>query len=211
MNGKLLVTRSSMELSLVFVAIHVLNALMLVSSANNEYTRFSGELDEQTNTLGPSRQYKHIENVMEYFNQLCVELITWRIAQYPQVNSLTAVSSVQMFNKESMQFNSKSIRISQNTLPIDPKNSKSSHNKTPVVSIDIKIKWKKKMFIKKKNMFIKKKFTFANWEVEVMTPQSNEMCKQCQPGTIVIFETSLFAANCSWHYTGAHSKIDYHS
>ncbi|ETO00657.1 hypothetical protein RFI_36784, partial [Reticulomyxa filosa] len=113
----------------------------------------------------------------EYVNQLCAKLITWRLAQYPQVNSFTAVSLVQMFNKESIQFKSESIRISQNMLPIDPKKSKSSHNKTPVVSTFIststKDQMEKKMFIKKKldyiydllalkKMFQKKNSTFAN-------------------------------------------------
>ncbi|ETN98126.1 hypothetical protein RFI_39391 [Reticulomyxa filosa] len=123
-----------MKLSLVFVVIHVLNALMVMLSANNEYTQFSGELNERTNTSVSSLQYKHIENIMEYVNQLFVELITWRLAQYPQVNSLTAVLLVQMFNKKSMQFKSESIRIPQNTLPIDPKKSKSPYNKAPAVS-----------------------------------------------------------------------------
>ncbi|ETO12567.1 hypothetical protein RFI_24809, partial [Reticulomyxa filosa] len=234
MNGKFLVTRSSMKLSLIFVAIHVLNALMVVSSANNEYTQFSGELNERTNTSGSSLQYKHVENIMEYVNQLCVELITCRFAQCSQVNSLTDVSLLQIFNKESMQSNSESIRIPQNTLPIK---SKSPYNKTPSVSTFpststiyatfYKLTFKtisyrsngKKMFIKKKNVFMKKKciftygkrYTLANGEVEVMmTPPSNEMCKQCQLETSVRFET-LFATNCSWHYTGADSENNPHN
>ncbi|ETO07926.1 hypothetical protein RFI_29464 [Reticulomyxa filosa] len=153
-----------MKLSLMFVAIHVLNALMVLSSANNEYTQFSGEFDERTNTLEPSRQYKHIENVIEYVNQLCVELITCRFAQYLQVNSLADVLLVQMFNKESMQSNSERTRIPQNTLPINPKKSMNPYNKTPSVNnSDIKIKWKKKMFIKKKICSLKKVYIYL-WQ-----------------------------------------------
>ncbi|ETO05496.1 hypothetical protein RFI_31901 [Reticulomyxa filosa] len=185
MNGKLLAILSSMELLLVFVTINVLNALMVVSSANNEYMQFSLGLEEQTNRFGSSLQYKYIENVTEYVNQLHVELVTWKCAQYQQVNSLTDVSMVPM------QFKNEIIRIPQNKLSIRPKKFKKTYDKTPTVST----------FTSKPLSYS----TFTNGEVEVMTPPSNEI-QMASTRTSMIFE-ALFAVNCHWYHIGADSEI----
>ncbi|ETO07473.1 hypothetical protein RFI_29920 [Reticulomyxa filosa] len=204
MNGKLLAILSSMELLLVFVTINVLNALMVVSSANNEYMQFSLGLEEQTNRFGSSLQYKYIENVTEYVNQLHVELVTWKCAQYQQVNSLTAVSMVQMFNKKPMQFKNEIIRIPQNKLSIHPKKFKKTYDKTPTVSTFTSISTTSMTFYKLTSKPLSYS-TFANGEVEVMTPPSNEI-QTASTRTSMIFE-ALFAVNCHWYHIGADSEI----
>ncbi|ETN98004.1 hypothetical protein RFI_39518 [Reticulomyxa filosa] len=171
---------------------------MVVSSAKNENLQFSWE---RTNTFVSSRQYKCVYNIKEQLYHPSVEFITWKREQCSQINGLTTISLVQIFNK-SMISKNESIRIPQQ-LPINPKKSnKSPHNKIQSINMSPSTSIISSTFYKlafKSTLYS----ALTNGEVEVMTtPPSNEIYKRCQqPGM------TLFAINCSGYHIDASAGL----
>ncbi|ETO07991.1 hypothetical protein RFI_29401 [Reticulomyxa filosa] len=172
---------NSMKSSFVLVALHVLNAFLVVPSANN------WERDEWTNIFESLLQHEHINNIMNKLISCMWKLATSKCVKYLQFNDLVSVLVVQIFDNESVPLENDSIRILQSTLIIATNKSKKSlFDKTLAINIPpstsmIERLNGKKIYVheKKSELSYSKRY---EWRIELIisTIPSNEDCKLYQ-------------------------------
>ncbi|ETO05401.1 hypothetical protein RFI_31994 [Reticulomyxa filosa] len=171
---------SSMKFSLILATMHVLNALLVVSSANT-FNSSKSVTKEQTY----SNHHNNRGMLAASLNKLISYYINYvwiskacKCAQYPQSYKLAILSLVGIFNKESMVLENESIRFTSSTMLINCEkiahikkramNMLQSTSGTSPTFLKFKFdaisyrsnKQKKKIMSikKKKKMFITKKF-----------------------------------------------------
>ncbi|ETO00997.1 hypothetical protein RFI_36443 [Reticulomyxa filosa] len=145
-----------MKFSLILVAMHVLNALLVVSSANT-----SNSSKNLTKEQTYSNHHNNMDMLATPLNKLISYYISYvrmsktlKCAQYSQSYKLAILSFVGIFNEGSMVLENEIIRFPPSTLLTNCE--KIAHIK--MTAMIIKIKRKKYIHTKKKIVFIQKKY-----------------------------------------------------
>ncbi|ETO14451.1 hypothetical protein RFI_22916 [Reticulomyxa filosa] len=126
MNQQLWLFCRGMKSALILVAMHVLNALLVVSSANTVNSNKNA-----TNAQTYSNHYNNMctlssssnTQVSYYLDYMSISK-TWKCVQCPQNYKLTILSSVEIFNKGSMVLENESIRFPPSMMLANTKHCK---------------------------------------------------------------------------------------